>query len=162
MEYKIVGVSSKVDEWSSQYGQMKTYYLKLDGVNEPIKLNQKDSSPAPQTGQTLNGSIQEDKFGKKFKKESNFGASNYSANTVSKTQKNDDGMAWGNALTNAVAVVKAGLDAEEVLKVARVLFDGRNEKSETKEETKPAPKVEKKDDFNADDLDEINLDDIPF
>lgn len=166
MEYKINAVSEKVEEWSSQYGPMKTYYVKFDGQTEPVKINQKDSTPAPTVGQTLFGSITEDKFGKKFKKESNFSGG-------AKPAKNDDGMAWGNALTNAVQIVKDGLDPEEVLKVAKTLFDGRNQPAESKsgyeklketvatirppKEEKEEPPVE-----SYDDLDTINLDDIPF
>lgn len=69
MEYKVSAVSENVKTYESKYGPMKEYKVKLDGVAEAVSINQKASSPAPEVGSTLTGSIQDTEYGKKFKKE---------------------------------------------------------------------------------------------
>lgn len=51
-EHRIVNVSEP-REWSSQYGDMKTYTVKVDGDQAPYQLNKKAASPAPDVGQTI-------------------------------------------------------------------------------------------------------------
>lgn len=68
MDYKIEAVSPQVKEYETKYGKMKSYSLKLPNVDEPVQLSQKDSTPAPKTGDVLNGTIEDSEFGKKFKK----------------------------------------------------------------------------------------------
>lgn len=67
-EYKIQGVSHKIKNWTSQYGDFTTYYVQLEGYgDEAIQLNKKSDSPKPEDGDELYGEIQETEFGKKFK-----------------------------------------------------------------------------------------------
>lgn len=67
-EYKITAVSYKIKNWTSQYGDMVTYYVKLEGEDdEAIQLNKKQESPTPEEGQTLFGDIVETEFGRRFK-----------------------------------------------------------------------------------------------
>lgn len=67
-DYKIQAVSEKVKNWSSQYGDFTTYYVKLSGnSDEAVQLNKKSDSPAPNEGDELYGEIQQTEFGSKFK-----------------------------------------------------------------------------------------------
>jgi hypothetical protein len=69
MEYKITAVSQETRNYDTKFGPMVSYKLKLEGVEEPVELGQKATSPAPQAGQMLNGNIENTQYGKKFKKE---------------------------------------------------------------------------------------------
>lgn len=64
-DYTIDAVSPKIDEWESQYGPMRTYYVKING--NTVKLNKKPDSPAPTKGETLYGYIQPSQYGDQFK-----------------------------------------------------------------------------------------------
>jgi len=77
-----------------------------------------------------------------------------------------DGMAWGNALTNATSLVGQGGDPSEVLKVAEMFFNhrfGLQDKVEEKvEEEVPVPEPKGEVGLDIDPDGEIDLDDIPF
>jgi hypothetical protein len=67
-EYKVTAVSPQTKPWSSQYGDMVTYYVKVEGREDvPVQVNKKASSPAPQVGEVLNGEINRTEYGDKFK-----------------------------------------------------------------------------------------------
>lgn len=74
-DFKVVAVSDQVREFQTKFGNMKSYKLKLEGVEEVVELAQKDTTPAPTAGQTLTGSIDmTGQYGPKFKKENpNYG-----------------------------------------------------------------------------------------
>lgn len=70
--YKIQAVSTKVDNWSNEYGDFSTYHIKLEGQeadDEVVQLNKKSDSPAPQAGDEIYGDLTGTKFGIKFKSE---------------------------------------------------------------------------------------------
>lgn len=68
-EYKIQAVSGETRTYDTKFGQMISYKLKLEGVETPVELGQKTTTPAPQAGATLSGHIEETQYGPKFKKE---------------------------------------------------------------------------------------------
>lgn len=68
-EYRIEAVSSETRTYDTKYGQMVSYKLKLEGVDAPVELGQKTTTPAPQAGATLSGHVEDGPYGKKFKKE---------------------------------------------------------------------------------------------
>lgn len=67
MQYKInkVSVNGPV-AWQSSYGPLLTYKVIFEGSTDVISINKKVDSPAPKAGDVLNGTIEENKFGKKF------------------------------------------------------------------------------------------------
>lgn len=157
MEYKIAAVSEKVDTWTSSYGEMKTYYVKFEGQTEAIKINQKPDTPAPEVGQTLTGDIVEDKFGKKFKKQS-AGFSGGSAGGSSKPIDHDS-MYRCNALNNAAEV---GGEVQEVLANADKFYAWLKNENKGYEAAKATAEAIKEEVAENQDTDEIDLDDIPF
>lgn len=80
-EYKVTAVSPKTKEWSSQYGDMITYYVKVDTEADAVQVNKKAGGNAPQVGDELYGTITSTEYGLKFKGEkkpfSPGGKSNY-------------------------------------------------------------------------------------
>lgn len=68
-EYKVTAVSPKTKEWSSQYGDMVTYYVKVDSETDAVQMNKKADSKAPQVGDELYGTITSTEYGLKFKGE---------------------------------------------------------------------------------------------
>ena len=64
---KVIAVSEKTKEWSSQYGDMVTYYVKFEGSDDAVQVNRKDTSPKPSVGDNLDGTIEESEYGLKFK-----------------------------------------------------------------------------------------------
>lgn len=65
------------EDWSGQYGPMKTYSLELEeapqgsGISHSVEMNQKPTTAPPQPGETLTGDIQPNKnpdFPPRFKK----------------------------------------------------------------------------------------------
>lgn len=70
-------------------------------------------------------------------------------------QDNADGMAWGNALHNAVLLMHYGLDPDDVLDNARLLYNGGRNREETPK-TNPVP------DTNVDQDEDIDLSEVPF
>lgn len=122
--YVITKVSPKVDSWSSQYGEMKTYYVQLDGFDGPVQINQKPTTPEPEEGQELFGHVESNQHGHKFKKAQNPNYSGAPRGSV-KHEKNEDGMAWGNALNVAVIALKSDINVEDLVSYAKELFEAR-------------------------------------
>lgn len=65
------------EDWSGQYGPMKTYSLELEeapqgsGISHQVEINQKPTTAPPAPGETLSGDIQPNKnpdFPPRFKK----------------------------------------------------------------------------------------------
>lgn len=68
-EYIIEAVAKDTRTYDSKYGKMISYKVKLPGVNDPVEVSQKESTPAPKPGDVLKGTIEGSNFGPKFKKE---------------------------------------------------------------------------------------------
>ena len=75
-DYLVVRADHKED-WSGQYGPMKTYSLELEeapqgsGITHQVEMNQKPTTAPPQPGETLSGDITPNKnpdFPPRFKK----------------------------------------------------------------------------------------------
>jgi hypothetical protein len=75
-DYVIVRADHKED-WSGQYGPMKTYALELEeapqgsGITHQVEMNQKPTTAPPQPGETLSGDIMPNRnpdFPPRFKK----------------------------------------------------------------------------------------------
>lgn len=75
-DYLVVRADFK-EEWSGNYGPMKTYALELEetpqgsGITHSVEMNQKPTTAAPQPGETLSGDITPNKnpdFPPRFKK----------------------------------------------------------------------------------------------
>lgn len=104
-DYKVTAVSPDPKEWSGQYGPMKTYRMKLEGVDDVVEVNKKAESPAPTRGEELYGEIQPNgQYASKFKsirKDFAFGSAR-----DNKTYKdNSDGMRQGMCINNAAAYI---------------------------------------------------------
>ena len=57
--------------WSGKFGDMVSYYCLLEngeGNQAEVELAQKVSTAAPQVGQSLEGTVENGEYGKKFKK----------------------------------------------------------------------------------------------
>lgn len=67
--YTVTAVSAETRKYDTQFGQMISYKLKLEGVDGVVELGQKTTTPAPQQGQVLNGHVETTQYGLKFKKE---------------------------------------------------------------------------------------------
>lgn len=67
--YTIKAVKKDPKEWESKYGPMKTWLIQVEGNGEPVQLNKKAESPAPEVGEPLYGTITETEYGQKFKSE---------------------------------------------------------------------------------------------
>ena len=184
--YVITKVSPKVDNWESKFGPMVTHYVQLDGFDGPVQINQKTTTAAPVEGQELFGRIESNQHGHKFKKAQN---PNYSGGNRApqRHEKNEDGMAWGNALNVAVLALHYGVAAEDLIDTAKEIFNARPGVAQTSVPTdngagraafaegleKFAAKVQEantKDDdpgpsdadYQGDDDGEIDLSEIPF
>lgn len=70
-DFKVSAVQPR-ESFSTQYGEMQSYALMLDGQTEWVKLNQKVETRAPEVGDTLTGEITTEQHKgqsyKKFKK----------------------------------------------------------------------------------------------
>lgn len=62
-EYTIKAIASKAKDWESQYGKFKSYLVQLEGNGEPVQINKKAESEAPQVGDKVFGKIEEVEFG---------------------------------------------------------------------------------------------------
>lgn len=79
------------------------------------------------------------------------------------SEYNPDGVAWGNALTNATTLVGQGGDPNEVINVARILFEGRPGNVEVKTTELPVKgTIGKEEEPLPEPQGEINMDDIDF
>jgi hypothetical protein len=145
-EYKIQAVSPETRTYDTKYGQMISYKLKLEGVDTPVELGQKTTTPAPQEGGTLNGTIDTSgQYGPKFKKENaqfggGFGSPTASTQSTTSTGRSDTKsfdsftMYLSYAKDLAVALLasdeafdsdKYGLLLEEVIAGGKTLYNDR-------------------------------------
>lgn len=117
MKYKITA-AIKTESFSTDHGAFDKYALQLtdeSGTAVQCYINQKNTSPAPQAGEELNGTIEADnRGGMKFKKESGYGAGG--GRSYGKPLEERWEMARENALTNAVnraIALSQNMSAEE-------------------------------------------------
>lgn len=164
------------EQFTGKYGTMQVYALEFAEYNGPVMMNQKVATPAPLVGAVLEGEIIRDERGNpKFKKAFNQNQPSTGGGTSSqyKSKDNGEGMAWGNSLTNAVALVvkfskaKDTMEAvDETLAVATSLFNGRPDATDktTFSDGTPVPTSPQGADVIPTEVPEggINLDDIPF
>lgn len=111
MTYKITG-SIKTQDRQSDYGMMSDYAISFES-GETAQLSQKQTTPAPKVGDILEGTIEQTKYGPKFKKAQKDG---FNGRQDPETRKE---IIRQNSLTNAVTymVAKANLmDKKEALK----------------------------------------------
>lgn len=126
------------DQFTTQHGTFQVYSVQFAEYNGHVQLNQKVTSPAPVPGTKMEGDITRDSRGNpKFKKTFNpqgptGGAGPYSPTAPRQQKDNGEGMAWGNSLTNAVALTVKFSKAktveeatEEALATANALFLSR-------------------------------------
>lgn len=66
-DYTIKAVSSEPREWEGAYGKMLSYHIQVEGNGEPVTLNKKPDSPAPQVGDVIYGDVVPGEFGQRFK-----------------------------------------------------------------------------------------------
>lgn len=169
-----------------QYGNQPYSVLFESGESVFFKAQK-----APAVGQPEHGVITEEpkKNGtgtyKKFKRVSPDQQSFGGNRAPQRHEKNEDGMAWGNALNVAVLALHYGVAAEDVIDTAKEIFEARPsapkpadngagraafaeglekfaakvQEVNTKDETDPGPTDA---DYQGDDDGEIDLDDIPF
>lgn len=164
MNYTITGVSNNVKDWSSKYGPMKTYLVSFKEWDKPVKLNQKADTPAPQAGQQLTGTIDPDTFGEggyKFTKTK----PEFKPNT-SRPGNDPESMYRTSALKNATEYMAnfigdgTPLESGQILGYAQDFYDWLI--------GGPVPPVhgaeaQVKDVVpTTEDVDDVNLDDIPF
>lgn len=68
MQYKILMVNPTTREYSTKFGDMVSYQVKFEGMEMPVEISKKITSPAPQAGDEVTGTIDMSaKFGPKFK-----------------------------------------------------------------------------------------------
>lgn len=72
-QYTITAVSEQVRPVPTKFGDMSSYKVKLEGVDQPVEILQKKETRPPFEGDVLNGHIEETQYGPKFKKEQAFG-----------------------------------------------------------------------------------------
>lgn len=120
-EYTIEKVSPKTKEWSGQFGDMVTYYVKFPNNDEVIEMNKKPDSPAPKAGDKVYGEIKQTEFGYRF-----HSAKQPQTKSFGKSKEEQWSIMRMNALTNAVSYVGAGedkkTDPEQVLEIAEKFY----------------------------------------
>jgi hypothetical protein len=68
VKYKITALGKSKDI-SSNYGPLKVYDVQFDS-GDWVEMTQKPDSPAPSVGQEVEGTVEDTKWGKRFKKAS--------------------------------------------------------------------------------------------
>jgi hypothetical protein len=157
MEHKITAVSKRPPKtWTSKYGPMETYLVRLDGNDEAIEINRKPGN-VPQEGEELYGTIEETDFGKRFK------PAKKPFNQDYKGQVRDDATVKAQfAIKAAINYLPAQAPMTDVEATARTFFDMVDRIKSPKADGDKG-NTEKKVDEVYDVTDEpINLNDIPF
>lgn len=165
-DYKIEAVANEVRSYTTQYGDMKSYKVKLPGVNDAVEVSQKASTPPPVAGDTLTGTVESSSFGPKFKKEftpkAPGGGGGFGGG---RPQSDPFTMYLSYAKDIAVARINAGIDKrevtdmiDEVLANAYIMYGGRPEAQSAVKTAEQANKV--KDIFGEDE--KIDEDDPVF
>lgn len=162
--YKIKAVRSKAKDWESKFGPMKTYLIQLEGNGEPVQINKKADSPAPQVGDELFGDIEQSEYGQKFK-----AAQKPFASTAKKDWQPRDDKAiqaqWAIGQSTQMAIAMNVFEMATIEDMAKSYFAmidrvKAGTAGSTQGSTKPVTEAENAIDLNTDQP--INLDDIPF
>lgn len=130
------------DQWSNSYGTFQSIALALEGIGEPVNINRKLNEDGTykeiSKGEELFGELEEktSKNGRpyfKFKTVKPEGQSG--GRSYGKSKEELDGLAWGNALTNATQLVVnygGSIELEEAIErtisTAEQLVEGRKAK----------------------------------
>ena len=125
--YTVQAVNSN-REWEGKFGKMISYDINLqgpEGFTGSVELAQKPETPAPQEGGTLEGHIEQGKFGPKFKKES---GQTFKGGGGGKPKADQDSIersvAYKGAVDIACALITAGNPSEaEVRATIENFFD---------------------------------------
>jgi len=137
-EYTIQSVTGP-RTWNGQYGEMHSYDVIVDGIEGKVEISQKPTTPAPQVGDHILGTIEERNGFKKLKREpkASFGGGGGGgrANPEDMRQRAAQG-----ALSNAVAFSSylqsvdkpAPTSSSELLQVADKFYGWIRAKSEGK------------------------------
>lgn len=161
--YKIAAVSPKQDHWSGQYGDMVTYYIRLEGEgDEAVAINKKPDSPAPQDGDELYGDITSTSHGLKFKTQKKPFAQE---GGYQKSPEVEESIARAVSLKAAVEyVASTSSSGDDVIPLAETYLEwlrGGKPATEPQNSSQDNLKAKVDDVFPTDDK-PINLDDIPF
>lgn len=107
-------------EWESKFGPMVSYTVDLTGPDGKmvggVEINQKPSTPAPSEGQSLEGRLEETKFGLKFKKENtgSFGGGSGGGNKTFKRDPRETEMIVRQTCLKAATELTVGLSPQSV------------------------------------------------
>lgn len=161
-DHTISAVSPKTKTWSSQYGEMITYHVKLNDDDQVVQLNKKQDSPTPKIGDQVYGEIQDTEYGQKFK------AAKKPFTPNKPGYSRDDSAiraqwAIGQSMTHHNGAEQLSLTDIEATATALYLMVDRVKVADptmiAKQEVKPAKDVVH---TNIDMDAPINLEDIPF
>lgn len=64
----VIASAEKKNEYSDKFGPKVAYMLRLVGRDEPVEISQKPETAPPAEGQQIDGTIEDGKYGPKFKK----------------------------------------------------------------------------------------------
>lgn len=166
-EYEIAHVEAQPREWQRPGGGIIYYHrVYVHGRNKPIEVG-KQRPNALNPGDKLYGDITpteypSDKFKAAPRDGQQFGRP--PARSVESREKEQEGMAWGNALTNATnLVIAAGFKdnneaSELVYQVTKKLYQSR--KRYELEQQVQAPEQDYQP--SSQEVDQVNFDDLPF
>lgn len=95
MQYKILMVNPTTREYSTKFGDMVSYQVKFEGMEIPVEISKKTTSPAPQPGDEVTGTIDMSaKFGPKFKADFGGNAGGFTSPTASSSSTTSS--TWGS------------------------------------------------------------------
>lgn len=86
MNYTVTN-AMKTREYAGKYGTMHSYAMQLEGVDATVELSQKPETAPPKSGDTLDGTIEDTQYGKRFKKAQP--ANSFSGGTTSRQNDPD-------------------------------------------------------------------------
>lgn len=136
MTYKVLAVSKTIRDFSSKFGDMKSYKLKLEGVEMAVELAQKAETPAPTMGMTLEGTIDmSGEYGPKFKKDFQGGGGKFGG-----APKDQSAIKAQFAIKAAVALAASGQIKTDDIEAQAIDFFDMVERVKATEKT---PVVEK-------------------
>lgn len=142
MTYTIQAVSPETRAYESKYGAMVSYKVMFEGNPQAVEISQKQTTPAPKVGDTLDGTIDmSGQYGPKFKKEYNQGVGGFPSGSPSPmgarpsstkfTPQDQFTMYLSYSKDIVVALINSGakLDHETAIQMAlgggHALYDGR-------------------------------------
>src|SRR4051812_3565115 len=72
MTFTIKAIDPKTRNYSTRYGEMTSYKVLFNEMDQPVEISQKSTTPAPAIGDALEGTVDmSGQYGPKFKKEYN-------------------------------------------------------------------------------------------